>query len=307
MRSTALVFGATGTVGSHVVRSLVDRGHHVRAFVRDPGRAAAMFGTEVPTAVGDLADRVAVDAALVDVDRVLLCIGNRPDQADLEMAAIDACRSSGVRRVVKISAKGAAVGSPVPFWDQHARVEDHLWRSGLGAVVLRPSTYGSNPLASAQSVAAVGRLFAPAGSAPIAFVDPRDVAAVAATALLFPVHDGHTYTLTGPEPLTFGQVAERWAAIIGRPVEYVDIPDDAARATMVGLGVPPWTADGIVAVFRQLRRGVAAPVTDQVERLLGRPAGSVDSFLRAFAAGAPADAPAGAPAGAQVGVQVAAQ
>lgn len=290
MRPTVLVLGGTGMIGSQVVRSLVDRGHAARALVRDPGRAAGVFGDDVPVAVGDLADPAAVEAALVDVDRVLLCVGNRPDQADLETAAVDACRSSGVRRVVKISARGAAIGSPVPFWDQHARIEDHLWRSGLEAVVLRPSTYASNLLASAESVTAVGRLFAPAGSAPIAFVDPRDVAAVAVTALLDPVHDGHTYTLTGPESLTFEQVASRWSQIVGRPVEYVDIPDDAARASMIGIGIPPWIADGIGAVFRQLRQGVAAPVTDQVERLLGRPAGSVDGFLRTFAAAAPVGA-----------------
>ena len=78
--------------------------------------------------------------------RVLLCLGNRPDQADLEVAAIDACRAAGVRRVVKISAKGAQPGSPVPFWDQHARIEDHLWRSGMAAAGSRRVRGRSSPL-----------------------------------------------------------------------------------------------------------------------------------------------------------------
>ena len=213
---------------------------------------------------------------------MLLCLANRPDQAGLEVAAIDACRTAGVRRLVKISAKGAQIGSPVPFWDQHARIENHLWASGLAAVVLRPSTYTSNLLASAGAVAATGRLFAPAGSAPIAFVDPRDVASVAVAALLDPAHDGRTHTLTGPQALTFAQVADRWSATIGKPVEYVDIPDEAARASMLGLGLPPWIVDGIIAVFGQLRHGAASAVTDQVPRILQREPRRVEDFLRTF-------------------------
>lgn len=283
MRSaTTLVLGATGMIGSHVVRALTDRGEPVRAFVRDPQRASSILGDEIPLSVGDLADPAALGDALASVHRVLLCLGNRPDQADLEIAAIDACRAAGVRRVVKISAKGAQVGSPVPFWDQHARIEEHLWRSGMAAVVLRPSTYASNLLASAGTVTMTGRLFAPAGSAPIAFVDPRDVAEVAAAALLDPRHDGQTHTLTGPAALTFTEVAQCWSAVIGRPVEYVDIPDDAARAAMVAAGLPPWLAGGIVAVFGRLREGAAASVTESVPQILGRPARPLPDFLHAF-------------------------
>jgi uncharacterized protein YbjT (DUF2867 family) len=287
MKSTVLVLGATGMVGSHVARSLSDRGEPVRAFVRDPGRAAQMLGGTVPLAVGDLTEPATLDTALDGVDRVLLCLGNRPDQAHLEISVIDACRRAGVRRVVKISAKGAQVGSPVPFWDQHARIEDHLRRSGISSVILRPSTYASNLLASAQPVQAMGRLFAPAGTAPVAFIDPRDVAAVAVAALLDPAHDGHTYTLTGPEALTFAEVAERWSTVIGQPVEYVDIPDEAARAAMLEAGLPPWLTDGIVAVFGQLRHGVASTVNDQVQQILGRRPGAVGDFLRAFGVAEP--------------------
>jgi uncharacterized protein YbjT (DUF2867 family) len=282
MKSTVLVLGATGMVGSHVVRELAERGEPVRAFVRDPGRAAQLLSDTVPLAAGDLTEPGTLDAALEGVGRVLLCMGNRPDQAHLEISAIDACRRAGVGRMVKISAKGAQVGSPVPFWDQHAHIEDHLWRSGIPSVVLRPRTYASNLLASAAVVGQLGRLFAPAGSTRIAFVDPRDVASVAVSALLEAGHVGRTYTLTGPQSLTFAQVAQCWGEIAGRPVEYVDVPDEAARASLLGLGIPPWIADGIVAVFGQLRQGTAAGVNDQVERILGRPAGPVEEFLRAF-------------------------
>ena len=92
MKSTVLVLGATGMVGSHVARSLFDHGEPVRAFVRDPVRAAQLLGSTMPLAVGDLTDPVTVRSALDGVDRVLLCLANRPDQAQLEISAIDACQ-----------------------------------------------------------------------------------------------------------------------------------------------------------------------------------------------------------------------
>ncbi len=283
MTSTILVLGATGMVGSHAARGLRERGATVRAFVRDAGRAATLLGPDIELAVGDLADAATLRRALVGVGRVLLCSANAPRQAELEIGAVDACAAAGVGRVVKISAKGAAVDSPVPFWAQHARIEDHLRRSGLPAVVLRPSTYASNLLAAAGSVAAAGRLFAPAGSAPIAFVDPRDVADVAVAALTADAPTGTIHTLTGPESLTFDEVAARWAAVLGRPVGYVDVPDEAALGSMVQSGLPEWLAAGIVAVFGQLRRGAAAATTDEVRAITGRPPRTVTEFLRDFA------------------------
>ncbi len=200
------------------------------------------------------------------------------------MAAVDACAEAGVDRVVKVSAKGAALGSPVPFWDQHARIEHHLRRSGLPAVLLRPSTYASNLLAAAGSVAAAGRLFAPAGSASVAFVDPRDVAGVAVAALSADeVAAAATHTLTGPESLTFDQVAARWSGVAGRDVAYVDVPDEAAFGAMVQAGLPEWLAAGIVAVYGQLRRGVAADTTDEVRAITGREPRTVTEFLHDFA------------------------
>ena len=283
MTSTVLVVGATGMVGSHVVRALRERGEPVRGFVRDRARAATVLEPDIATSVGDIADGESLRAALTGVDRALLCLSNGPHQADLEAAAIDAFADAGLRRVVKISAHGAELNSTVPFWDQHARIEAHLERSGVPSVILRPTTYASNLLGAAASVVAAGTLFAPGGTAPIGFVDPRDVAAVAAAALVADTAPDGVQTVTGPEALTFEDVAARWSSVLGRPVSYVNVPDAAAKGAMLEAGMGEWIADGIVAVHRELRSGVAAFTTDTVRTMTGREPRTVTDFLSDFA------------------------
>lgn len=279
-----LVTGATGTVGLHVVRELLERGVSVRAFVRGPRRAAGVLGDRVELTTGDLADPASIRAALDGVDRVFLCSANHPQQVEHETNVIDAAAAAGIRRLVKVGANGAQVGSPLRFWDAHGRIEAHLRGSGLPAVVLHPSTYMSNLLAAAETIKHMGTLFAPAGDAKVTLIDPRDVAAVAAVLLTEDGHEGRTYPLTGPEPVTYHEVAAQLSAGIGRPVGYVDVPDPAARDGMIQSGMPEWLADQVVILWGQLRRGAAATTTDVVRVLTGHEPRTVAEFVRDHAA-----------------------
>jgi uncharacterized protein YbjT (DUF2867 family) len=279
-----LVIGATGRVGAHVVDELLGRGVRVRAFVRDRARASTVLGGRVEPAVGDVGDPTSIRAALVGVERVFLCTPNHPQQVEHETNVIDAAAGARVRRLVKIGANGAQIGSPVAFWDAHGRIEAHLRQSGVPAVVLHPSSYTSNLLAAAHAVAREGTLFAPAGGAKVALIDPRDVAAVAAVVLTADGHDGRTYPLTGPQAVTYHDVAHQLSTVTGRRVEYVDVPDDVAREGMLRAGVPGWTADQLVALWGELRRGAADTTTDVVRVLTGQEPRTVSQFLRDHAA-----------------------
>jgi uncharacterized protein YbjT (DUF2867 family) len=264
-----VVTGATGNAGSEVVRALTARGGRVRVFVRDPGRARKRLGEDVELAAGDFADPPSVRAALEGADALLLSCADDPRRVGWETAAIDAAVAAGVRRVVKLSGAAAEPGSPVAFWDWHGQVEQHLRSSGTGWVILRSGWYMSNLLAAAPSVAAEGRLYAPAGQARIATIDPRDVGAAAAAVLSSPGHEGQTYLLTGPRAITYTEVAAALSAATASRVEYVDIPGDAARQAMINDGMPGFVAEQIVTMFGRLRQGVAAQVSPAVERLTG--------------------------------------
>jgi uncharacterized protein YbjT (DUF2867 family) len=275
-----LVTGATGQAGSEVVRALQEHGHDVRAFVRDPDKAYSLFGDTVELATGDLADPRAVRAALEGSEQVVLSGPDDPLRVEWESSLIDAAASMGVRRIVKISSIVAEPGSAVAFWDWHGQVEHHLRESGVSAVILRSSFYMSNLLASADQVALEGRLYAPAGEARIAMIDPRDVGAAAAAVLSATGHDARTYVLTGPEAITYGQVAVALSAATARQVEFIDVPDDIATQGMIQSGLPGFAAEQIVNVFAMLRLGVAEQVTATVESLTGRPPRDFASFAR---------------------------
>ena len=137
-----------------------------------------------------------------------------------------------------------------------------------------------------------------AGEARIAYIDPRDVAAAAAVLLTTNGHEGKAYSLTGPEAITFERIATELSAATGRHVQYVDVPDEAARQAMVKAGLPPMVAATIVDVFGSYRAGAMAHTTDTLRALIGRKPGSFARFARdpATTFGAGAAAPVGAAA-----------
>lgn len=276
---TILAIGATGTVGRHLVPQLVDRGLPVRALVRN---RAADLPAAVERVIGDLADPGTFGPALDGVDAVYLACGNHPAQVTWETAAIDAAAAAGVRRIVKLSALDAAIGSPVAFADAHGRIEAHLQAGGIEHVLLRPAFLMSNLLAAADGVRQAGAIFLPAAGAKIAMVDPRDVAAVAAVALTETV--ARELPLTGPAVVSFDDVAAELSEVVGRRVGFVPVPDDAAVGQLVATGAPEWFATNLVTQFGLLRQGTQAQARDTVHTVLGREPRSVGTFLRDHAA-----------------------
>ncbi|GAA0674325.1 SDR family oxidoreductase [Kitasatospora atroaurantiaca] len=280
---TVLVTGATGNIGSKVVGELRGRGIPVRAFARDRGRAAAVLGSEVEVAVGDFAEPDSIRRALSGADRVFLMCGNDLRQVEYETNVIDAAVAEGVRRIVMLSTVGAEVGASAAFADQHGRIEQHLRDSGVPAVILRAGYLMSNILGSAQTIAQTGQFFVPTGEARMAMIDPRDVAAAAATVLTVDGHDGQTYLITGPRAITHEEVAEELSTATGRAIEFVDVPDEAALAGMAQTGMPQWLAEQIVAVFRSIREGVNAHTTETFRELTGREPRAFADFARDIA------------------------
>jgi uncharacterized protein YbjT (DUF2867 family) len=284
MTAPILVTGATGSVGSRVVAELRDRGANVRAFVRDADRAAALLGDDVEPAVGDFADGDSVRRALDGAEAVFLACSNVPAQVDYEIGAIEAAKAAGVRRLVKLSASVAAVDSPLLFPRWHGLIERHLERSGLPAVRICPGFLMHTLLMSADAIRATGRLFAPAGRARIAMVHPRDVAAAAAVTLTEDGHDGARYVLNGPRAITYEEVAAHLSEATGRPIEFVDLTDEAAQQAMLESGMPPAVADFLVRLFRALRQGLDEKTSGTVRALTGNEPRGFAEFAREHAA-----------------------
>jgi len=279
-----LVTGATGNTGRHLIRELTTRGVPVRAFVRDPGRARELLGTDVELAVGDYDDPASITTALDGVGRMFLLTPSHPDMVQWEGALVDAAATAGVRRIVKMSTVAADPDSEGRFAAWQGQCEDLLRASGIPAVILRSGYHMTNVLAFAESIRATGQIFAPLDDAEIAMIDRRDLAVVAAVTLTESEHDGRTYPLTGPEAITYHQVATQLSTVLGTPVAYVDVPEDAALAAMLRAGAPDWLAHGVAEVHRQVSRGLLAKTTDVARVLLGREPHGFAEFARDVAA-----------------------
>ncbi|HET6502714.1 MAG TPA: SDR family oxidoreductase [Amycolatopsis sp.] len=279
-----LVTGATGNVGTHVVSELRARGAQVRAFVRDAGKAASPAGDGVEVAVGDFEDAASLRNAVEGVDLVFVTSADGPRKVEHENAIIDAAAAAPVRFIVKLSALGAATDATLGFSRWHGLIEEHLRASGKPWVVLRAGYFMTNLLASAEAVRQTGKLFAPADDAKIAMIDPRDVAATAAAVLTGRGNEGRGYLLTGPEAITYAEVAAYLSAATGRDIEFVDVSDDAARSALSDSGAPPWLVDNLIILYGLLRQGFAEPVTHTVEALTGRYPRTFAEFARDHAA-----------------------
>lgn len=273
-----LVTGATGTIGSEVVRRLVARGEKVRALTRDP--EGARLPSEVEAVRGHHRDRASVQAAMAGADAAFLVGVFGPDDAEHDRGLVEAARAAGVGRIVKLSGIGTgdpAVG-PVGTW--HVAGEQAVRDSGAEWTILRPSAFASNTLGWAEAVRAGTPVPNTTGTGGQGVVDPRDVAEVAAAALVEAGHSGRTYTLTGPEVLSVPDQAAVLAELLGHPVEVRDLSAAEARAYLLGLGFTDTFVDASEISRQFVRNGGNEVVTDDVRHLLGRPARTYREWAR---------------------------
>jgi uncharacterized protein YbjT (DUF2867 family) len=213
-----------------------------------------------------------------------------PDAVGWHRNAIDAARRTGVQLLVRSSILGANRESVAEFISAHTACDRYLEESGLPYVIVRPNLFLQNiPESTIPAIDASGNFYVDAGQARISMVDTRDVAAVAAVMLTEPGHAGAHYDVTGPQALSYTDVAARFTAAMGRPISYIDAPDDAVRQALLGAGLSEWFASALVGLYQDYRRsgtgGYAAQVTDTIERLTGRPARSLDDLLNELAPG----------------------
>ena len=294
-----LVIGGRSKIGSVLIESLASRGQRVRVLAREGERAGGLpAGVEVAT--GDLADPGALAAAMTGIEKVFLLSSPHRDAVTWHRNAIDAARDAGVRLLVRSSIIGADKESPAEFVNAHTVSDRYLQQSGLDYVIVRPNLFLQNiPESTIPSIDQAGNFYVDAGEARISMVDTRDVAAVAAVALVEPGHTGARYDVTGPEALSYHDVAVKLSLPLGRQITYLDAPDDAVHDTLLGFGLDAWFADALVGLYQDYRRsgvdGYAAQISDTVTRLTGRPARSLDDLLGELAPGLKA-APGG-PAG----------
>lgn len=275
MVEPVLVVGAGGNVGGAVVAALQARGKAVRAADRRP---VAGRWPGIESVVLDLNDPATHGPAVAGARTMFLVRPPAISRVGPTLnALVDAAVAAGVEHVVFASVAGADSNRIVP----HHRVEQHLQGAPVGWTILRPGFFAQN-LADAyrQDIVEQDRLHVPAGGGRVAFIDARDIGEVAAVVLADPAgHHGRGLHLTGPEALTFDEVAAVLTDVLGRTIRYepATVPGYLRHLRRQGRPLPLVVVQTIL--HAGLRRGDAEQVTDVVPRMLGRPARSLRDYV----------------------------
>ncbi len=281
-----LVTGATGNVGSILVPILTNLGADVRALTRDESKAQGLKDAGAEVVVGDLDKPDTLDAAFRGVDKVFLTTPPNPNQVIQTKNGIEAAKRSGSPFIVRLSAgalKEEMPGALPPISGQHAETDPILRASGLPYNIIRPHFFMQNTMMAAQSVASEGVVYMAFKDGKVGMIDVRDVADVAVKVLTEDGHEDKTYTLTGPASISFHDVAAGLSKALGKEVKYVDVPLEAGREGMIGMGLPEWIADAFGEYFTAFSEGYGDFTTPDVENVTGNPPRSYETFARDFA------------------------
>lgn len=231
---------------------------------------------------GDFAEPATFELALKEVDRLFLLIPSSANVEQEQREFVDAAKRSRVKHIVKLSQFGADAKAVGRFQRYHGAVEQHILKSGIPYTFLRPNLFMQGLLNFRPTISSQSAFYAPAGEAKVSVVDVRDIASVAARTLTEPGHEGKTYEITGTQALTHAEMGDQLSKAMGRQIRYIDVPPDAMRQAMLGLGMPAWQAEGLVEDYDHYRRGEAAAITSTVREVTGRDATAFSQFAKDY-------------------------
>lgn len=267
-KARILVVGATGTLGTRLVRQLAASGVRACALVRsrDKGEAVAAFATPV---LGDLRSPETLTDAFRGAERVFVVAPPTPDMQALERNAIDAAVAAGAKRIVYLSNFAAREGDEDSFVHIHGMHQRYVATLGVEWTVLRPTRYMTAVPFVWRSVLNHGLLLEAGGAGAMSFIDPDDVAAIAVKTLTEDGHEGQTYRLTSEEPCTAADLARVLSHLVGHTVRVFSGDVAALRDALVANGAPGEYAPSMARYFAKVAAGFYT-TTGTATQLLGR-------------------------------------
>jgi len=279
MAKKILVTGATGNIASLVIPQLLENGVEVRAYVRDPQKAGSLKDAGVEIVQGDFSDKDALVNAASGVDAILAITPPNPDAVVQGDNIIAAAKSAGSPFVIRISALKAAADAPTDNGKLHFAADEALINSGLPYTILRPHFFMQNIFMSVPTIKEEGNMYQAMGEGKLGLIDVRDIADCAAAILLdYEKHLNKIYNPTGPETITFYDMANIIGDGMGKKVNYVAIPPEGVRQPIIDMGWGEWAGQVMVDYSQAYSDGWGDFTNDDVERLTGKKARSFKKF-----------------------------
>lgn len=287
MTKPILITGASGSIGSELTRNLIAREVPVRLALRDPNRSPHQNNPLVETVYFDYRDKTSLQKAVEGVAQVFFLTPATMqakqesfDELEAGLSFIEIMKTSAVQHIVR----GSGMGADRFKESAHYLIEQAIQKSGMNYTILRPTffmqifdVYYRNSIQKKNVID-----FYDAGVAE-SFIDVRDIAAVAAEALLNPIHHNQIYTLTSEELLNYEMVAEILTYTLARKITYVAKSDDDSYKALVAEG---WSSDAVnsyVGYLQAAQQGLFSAIHSDVEKILGRKPISFKKYAKDYA------------------------
>jgi NAD(P)H dehydrogenase (quinone) len=279
---TTTIIGATGRVGSAVVRRLLEADQPVRAYVRDADKARRIFGQTEALEIyqGHLDHPADLDGGLGDASCIFIAMGSIGAEGALQRAVIEAARrSAALRQLVRLSVLNASPTSLGINQRAHWSIDCAASAAQIPYTTIRPAIFSASLLAGAPEIRARRAWTGIAGTGRVGLIDHADVADVAARILADPATWDKHYDLTGPALLSWPGAMTLLSAELGYPVSFETLPEHELLTRLVEAGVPPGQAELLIAREWAIQAGENEHLTSTVRELTGHDPGTVEAFL----------------------------
>jgi uncharacterized protein YbjT (DUF2867 family) len=277
---TILVTGATGTIGASTLYTFGQRHLGVSALVRNPEKTAQVLALGATPVLSTFEDQVSLQNAMTGIETIVLITPAGPAAEEQATCAIDAAKKSGVQKIVRISAIRADPNGPTNNTRAHGRTEAEIIASGLRYVFLRPNLFMQNLFMVSDQIRQQGQFSFATGAGRMGMIDTRDIAACAVECAISNRWDGQALELTGPEAISYFDVATTLGAAYGSPVQYEPVQPSDMYKMIEGAGWGEWMA----ALSRDYGQAYASNwgnfTTENVEQITGRPPRTFIDFAR---------------------------
>jgi uncharacterized protein YbjT (DUF2867 family) len=286
MVETILVSGATGTVGSEVVRQLSSSTDvNIKAAARSVEKIKNLEGDKVKTVSIDYNKLESLKEAL-NVDKLFLLTPDVPNAHELASNLVNEAKKAEVIHIVKQSIMGSDLEADVSTMRLHRQAEKIIEQSGIPFTFLRPNEFMQNFINfHSHSIKSNNAFYIPLEDAKVSVVDVRDIAAVAVKSLTENgnnKHNNKTYLITGPEALSYHQMAEILSNATGKKISYVNVSEEEFRGAMKEMGMDDWLINTISELYNYFRKGYASQISSGVEEVTGKKPISFSQFAKDY-------------------------
>ena len=274
-----IVLGATGNIGTAVIKNLQNRNIEVFAGVQSEKDFDKVLQFGATPVIVNFTDQESLNQALQGKDRVFLVTPLMQNPEAVTQMVINASKQNGVKHLVRSTASGADSNGQIQMARWAGASEDLIKASGLNYTILRPYSFLQNFINfHSQTIKQYNGFYLPTGDAKLSMLDINDLGEVAAIVLSNEEHFGKIYELSG-QTYSNEILAETLTKVLDKKITYIDVPEEKAKESMLSNQMPEWMVNAMMELNYITKQGWTAGYSDDYKNLTGKEYTSAETFF----------------------------